>query len=218
MPLTDDLGFVHRVVPSVENPLHPVTLLLVHGTGGDENDLLPLGRDLWPGAALLGVRGKVPEDGKFSFCRCSADGSFDLADLKKRADELGEFIEAAAERYSFRQRNLIVVGYSAGANIAASLILFHPHHLGLAELYRVKVPLTPAIIRDFSRLSVFIGAGLHDPVVNIDQPEQLRVMLEGGGADVTVCWHDAGHELVSEDLDSARAWLGRNEIRQRVAA
>ena len=218
MPPPDDLGFVHHFVPSPENGLRPVTLVLPHGTGGDENDLLPLGRDLWPGAALLGVRGKVLESGKPRFFRHSADGSIDVADLKNRTDELAEFVEAASERYGFRQRNLVVVGHSNGANIAASLILLHPHHLGLAILFRVKVPLIPNIIRDFSSLSVLIVAGLHDPAVSVDEPEQLRAMLESGGADVTVCWHEGAHELGTEDLDAARTWLGRDKIRQRLAA
>lgn len=217
MPLTDDLGFVHRFVPPLEDRLRPVTLLLL-GTGGDENELLPLGRELWPGAALLAVRGNAFEDGKPSFFHCSADGSFDVDDLKNRTDELAEFIEGASERYGFRQRNLVVVGYSNGANIAASLILLHPHHLGLAILFRVNVPLIPAITRDLSSLSVFIGSGLHDSVVSIDEPAQLRAMLESGGADVSLCWHEGGHELATEDIDAARAWLNRDKIRHRVAA
>jgi len=184
---------------------------------GDENDLLPLGRELWPGAALLAVRGNALEDGKPSFFHCSADGSFDVADLKNRTDELAEFIEGASERYGFRQRNLVVVGYSNGANIAASLILLHPHHLRLAILFRVNVPPIPAITRDFFSLSLLIGPGLHDPAVSIDEPAQLHAMLESGGADVSVCWHEGGHELATEDI-AARAWLNRDKIRHRVAA
>lgn len=127
MPPTDDLGFVHKFVPARPNVPHPVTLLLLHGTGGDENDLLPSGNELWPGAALLGVRGQVSENGMPRFFRRFAEGVFDVEDLKFRTDELAQFIDAASKRYNFRTRRLIAVGYSNGANIGASLILLHPH-------------------------------------------------------------------------------------------
>ena len=125
----DDLGFMHVFIPAEQSAAKSVTLLLLHGTGGDEHDLLPVGRELWPGAALLGVRGKVLENGMPRFFRRFAEGVFDVDDLKTRTKELAEFIDVAAEHYGFSKRQLVAVGYSNGANIAASLIFLHPHYL-----------------------------------------------------------------------------------------
>src|SRR5262249_5109608 len=130
----DDLGLVHIFVPA-EKPTSP-TLLLLHGTGGDERDMLPLGRELWPGAALLGIRSKVSENGMPRFFRRFAKGVFDIEDLKYRTEELAQFIDAASERYEFSKTRLMAVGYSNGANIAASLILLHPDYLVAAVLFR----------------------------------------------------------------------------------
>ena len=211
-----DLGFVHIFVPS-EKPNAP-TLLLLHGTGGDERDLLPLGRELWPGAALLGVRGKVLENGMPRFFRRFGEGVFDVEDLKSRTDELAQFIDASSERYDFSKKRLIAVGYSNGANIAASLILLHPHYLAAAILFRAMVPFVPEIIRDFSHLSVFIGAGRLDPIVPSGQVEELAAMFESGGADVAIAWRQGGHELGEDDVRAARDWLSRDKVRKRVAA
>lgn len=218
MPPPDDLGFVHKFVHPRPNVLHPVTLLLLHGTGGDENDLLPLGNELWPGAALLGVRGQVSENGMPRFFRRLAEGVFDVGDLKFRTDELAQFIDAASERYDFSTKRLIAVGYSNGANIAGSLILLHPHYLRAAVLFRAMVPFTPDLIRNFSNLSVFIGAGRLDPVVPLGQAEELGAIFESGGADVTISWSQGGHELGQDDIQAAKSWLSRDKVRKRVAA
>lgn len=218
MPPTDNLGFVHKVVPARPGVAHPVTLLLLHGTGGDENDLLPLGNELWPGASLLGVRGKVSENGMPRFFRRFAEGVLDVEDLKFRTGELAKFIEAASERYDFSTKSLIAVGYSNGANIAASLILLHPHDLAAAVLFRAMLPFTPDIIRDLSNLSVFIGAGDRDPIVPRGQPEELAATFERGGAHVALWWHRGGHELGADDIEAAKAWLSEDKVRKRVAA
>ena len=218
MPLTDDLGLVHKFVPAKAGVPYPVTLLLLHGTGGDENDLLPLGKELWPGAALLGVRGKVLENGMPRFFRRIAEGVFDVEDLKFRTEELAQFIKAASERYDFSMERLIAVGYSNGANIAASLILLHPHYLAAAVLFRVMMPFTPDIVRDFSNLSVFIGAGERDPIVPRSQPEELAGIFESGGAKVTLFWHRGAHELGADDVDAAKKWLPEVKIRKRAGA
>ncbi len=212
----DDLGFAHVFI-SAEKPASP-TLLLLHGTGGDERHLLPLGRELWPGAALLGVRGKVLENGMPRFFRRFAEGVFDFEDLKSRTGELAQFIDAASERYDFNKKKLIVVGYSNGANIAASLILLHPHYLTAAVLFRAMVPFVPDLIRDFSHLSVFIGAGRLDPIVPSGQVEELGDIFKSGGADVTISWHQGGHELGEDDLHAAKTWLSKERVRKRVAA
>ena len=211
-----DPEFVHVFVPS-EKPNTP-TLLLLHGTGGDERDLLPLGRELWPGAALLGIRGRVLESGMPRFFRRFAEGVFDVEDLKFRTEELAHFIDAASERYDFSKKRLIAVGYSNGANIAATLILLHPQHLAAAVLFRAMMPFVPDLIRDFSHLSVFIGAGRLDPIVPSGQVEELAAMFESGGADVAIAWRQGGHELGEYDVRAARDWLSRDEVRKRVAA
>src|SRR3954463_13661772 len=146
MPPTSNLGFIHKFVPASSGSRHAPTLLLLHGTGGDENDLLSLGHELWPGAALLGVRGKVLENGMPRFFRRFAEGVFDVEDLKSRTEELANFIDAAAEHYQFRKRHLVAVGYSNGANIAASLMFLHPHYLAAGVLFRAMVPFWPEIV------------------------------------------------------------------------
>jgi predicted esterase len=212
----DDLGFVHVFV-APDKPKSP-TLLLLHGTGGDERDLLPLGSKLWPGAALLGVRGQVSENGMPRFFRRFAEGVFDVEDLKSRTEELAHFIDAASERYEFSKKRLIAVGYSNGANIATSLILLHPHYLAAAVLFRPMVPFTPDLIRDFSHLSIFIGGGRLDPIVPSGQIEELSAIFESGGADVTISWHQGGHELGDGDLHAAKTWLSKEKLRKKVAA
>jgi|SRR5579883_649023 predicted esterase len=213
----DDLDYEHIFVPAAQPSPDAVTLLLLHGTGGNERDLLPLGKELWPGAALLGVRGKVLEDGMPRFFRRFREGVFDVEDVKARTHELARFIDAAAARYRFSKRHLIAVGYSNGANIAASLIFLHPHALSAAVLFRPMVPFTLDIMRNFSALSVFIGAGDRDPIVSPDHPGELASILESGGAQVSIFWHQGGHELGLDDIDAAKAWLSAN-VRQRLAA
>ena len=183
----NDLGFVHVFVPA-EKPNSP-TLLLLHGTGGDERDLLGLGRELWPGAALLSVRGKVLENGMPRFFQRFAEGVFDVDDLKARTNELAEFIDIAAEYYRFSKRHLVAVGYSNGANIAASLMFLHPHYLAAGVLFRAQVPFTPDLVRNFSELSVFLAGGMRDSIVPREQTEQLAAILETGQADVSLFWH-----------------------------
>src|SRR3954471_3482626 len=195
MPQTSDLGFIHKFVPAQSGWSEKVTLLLLHGTGGDENDLLPLGNALWPGAALLGVRGKVLENGMPRFFRRFAEGVFDVEDLKARTEELAQFIDDAAKRYGFSRKKMIVVGYSNGANIGSSLILLHPHYLAAAVLFRAMLPFVPALIRDFSHLSVFIGEGRSDHIVPSGQVEELGALFESGGADLTISWSQGGHEI-----------------------
>lgn len=213
----DDLGFVHIFVPPERPVPDAVTLLLLHGTGGDERDLLPLGSELWPGAALMGVRGKVLENGMPRFFRRFAEGVFDVEDLKARTNELAQFIDFAAEHYGFSKRHLVAVGYSNGANIAASLIMLHPHYSAAAVLFRAQIPYTPDIVRNFSGLSVLIAAGLRDEIVPRDQTEQLAAILEGGGANVAISWHQGGHELGRDDVDAAKEWLSAI-AKRRLAA
>jgi predicted esterase len=170
-----ELGFVHRFVPATE-PDNPVALLLLHGTGGNEQDLLPLGQTLLPGAALLSPRGKVLENGMPRFFRRFAEGVFDIEDLKHRADELSTFIDQARERYSLMDKKFIAVGYSNGANVAAGLILRRPDQLSGACLLRAMVPYEP----DLSNLTIFLSAGQGDPIAPAANTNQLARILQSG--------------------------------------
>jgi predicted esterase len=216
MPPITDLNYIHTFVPAPSDSSRAVTLLLLHGTGGDENSLLSLGNDLWPGAALLGLRGKVLENGMPpSFRRFTEAG---LVNVRSRTEELAQFIRSASQGYSFSTRRLIVVGHSNGANLAASLILLHPHYLAGAVLFRVTVPLVPEIIRDFSNLFIFIGAARRDPLIPAGQAGELAAIFKSGGADVSISWHEGGRELGEDDVQAARNWLAQEGFRKELAA
>jgi predicted esterase len=195
--------FIHEFVPGSS----PRTLLLLHGTGGNERDLIPLGRELDPNAALLSPRGKVLENGMPRFFRRLAEGVFDLEDLKYRANELADFVTAAAKHYGFALDNLVAVGYSNGANIAASMLLLRPEIMNAAILFRAMVPLIPAKLPDLSSAHVWIGEGDQDPIIATSEGQRLVDLLRGAGADVTIrCFH-AGHGLTKSDLEAAGEWL-----------
>ena len=204
-----DLGFVHRFLPGAPNM--PV-LLLLHGTGGDESDLLPLGEALLPGAPRLSPRGKVLENGMPRFFRRIAEGVFDLDDLRKRTDELADFVEAADEAYGLNGRRPIGVGFSNGANIAASLLLLRPGTLGGALLIRPMVPLVPERLPDLSGVSVQINAGQMDPLVPSPRSEELAKLLTESGASVKLAWIAAGHALTREDLEIGKEWFGFSSL------
>jgi phospholipase/carboxylesterase len=197
------LDFVHEFVPGNSER----TLLLLHGTGGDEHDLIPLGRHLDPDAAILSPRGKVLENGMPRFFRRLAEGVFDLEDLQRRTHELADFIIAAAEDYGFEIDKIVSVGFSNGANIAASLLLLHPGILRTAILFRAMVPLVPDPLPKPTDTRVFISAGNQDPIVSASETENLANLLRDCGADVTVRSVNAGHGLIDADVQNARAWL-----------
>ncbi|MEA3208533.1 MAG: phospholipase/carboxylesterase [Chthoniobacter sp.] len=203
--MSDPLGFIHRFIPG-SGPSAPV-LLLLHGTGGSENDLLDLGHGLLPGASLLSPRGKILEQGMPRFFRRLAEGVFDEEDLIMRTHELAEFVEAAALEYQFQGRKVIAVGYSNGANIAASLLLLRPEILGGAVLLRAMVPLVPAKLPDLARLPIFLAAGRHDSMIPPPGTERLAALLRQAGADVALQWSAAGHQLTSPEIADAQRWL-----------
>jgi predicted esterase len=204
-----DLGFAHRFLPG--SPSLPV-LLLLHGTGGDESDLLPLGEALLPGAPRLSPRGKVLENGMPRFFRRLAEGVFDLDDLRKRTDELADFVEAATEAYGLNGHRTIAVGLSNGANIAASMLLLRPGTLGGALLIRPMVPLVPETLPDLTGVSVQINAGQVDPLVPPPQSEALAQLLTDSGASVKLHWIAGGHALTREDLEAGREWFGFSSL------
>ncbi len=207
---SDDLGFLHRFVPGPAAGAGP-TLLLLHGTGGNEHDLLDLGRALAPQAALLSPRGKVLEHGRPRFFRRFAAGVFDVEDLHHRTHELADFVERAAQHYGFDRQRVIAVGYSNGANIAASMLLLRPQALAAAVLFHPMVPFVPEEPPFLVGKAVFIGAGRADTLVPAAQTEQLVAILQAAGADVTVAWHAGGHELSAAEVRAAVEWLRHNQ-------
>jgi len=196
--------FVHEFVPG--NSLR--TLLLLHGTGGNERDLIPLGRELDPNAALLSPWGKVRENGMPRFFRRLAEGVFDLEDLRFRTNELADFVTAAAQHYGFALGKVVAVGYSNGANIAASMLLLRPEIMNAAILFRAMVPLIPENLPDLSSVNVWIGEGDQDPIVPVSEAKNLADLLRRARADVTIRFAKAGHGLTNDDLEAARHWLG----------
>jgi len=206
-----NVKFVHQFVPATAHGAG-ITLLLLHGTGGDENDLLPLGKELLSGAAMLSPRGRVIEQGMPRFFRRFAEGVFDVEDLKFRTHELHEFVTSALEHYRLRTNKIVAVGYSNGANIAASLLLLHPHLLSGAVLFRAMVPFTPDFPADLSRVKIFLASGTRDPIVHRGNAETLVQLFETFGAEVEVHRHAGGHELGPDDVAAARNWLSQKFV------
>jgi phospholipase/carboxylesterase len=203
--MTPQPDFIHEFVAGKSKR----TLLLLHGTGGTERTLIQLGHELDPDASLLSPRGKVLEDGMPRFFRRLAEGVFDLEDLRKRTNELADFVISAAEHYEIDHKKIVAVGYSNGANIAASMLLLRPEILSAAILFRAMVPLIPEQRPDLSSKSVFISAGSFDPIVPTSQTKQLAELLRAAGADITVRFLQSGHELTPDDFDLARNWLSK---------
>lgn len=201
------IDFIHHFVPANDVATAP-TLLLLHGTGGNENDLIELGRSLAPHANLLSPRGKILENGMPRFFRRLAEGVFDEADLIHRTHELAEFVTNSAKQYGFSPETITAVGYSNGANIAASLLLLRPGFLSRAVLLRAMVPIVPDHSPDLTGTRVFLASGLSDPILPIDNARRLAVMLRESGAEATHQEINTGHQLTSSELDAARTWLG----------
>jgi predicted esterase len=195
--------FLHEFVPGNSKR----TLLLLHGTGGNERDLIPLGRELDPDASLLSPRGKILENGMPRFFRRLAEGVFDLEDLKTRTNELADFVASAARHYKLAADEIVAVGYSNGANIAASMVLLRPEILHAAILFRAMVPLVPGNLPDLSSVRVWIGAGDQDPIIPASEAQRLVELLRRAGANVTIRFFNAGHGLTNSEMEIAREWL-----------
>jgi predicted esterase len=205
--VNSELGFIHRFIPAKKRAAP--TLLLLHGTGGDENDLIPLAEMIDENAAVLSVRGKVLENGMPRFFRRYAEGVFDIEDLKFRTGELADFILRASKKYAFALSSLAAVGYSNGANIAASMLLLRPATLSEAILFRAMLPLTPEQLPTLSGKRVLISAGKYDSAIPRDGTLALTEVLEKAGADVTLNWVDSTHSLTSSDVEKAREWFSK---------
>ncbi|MBU5262612.1 alpha/beta hydrolase [Bacillus atrophaeus] len=182
------------------------TLLLLHGTGGNELDLLPLAGRIDDKASVLSVRGNVLENGMPRFFRRLAEGVFDEEDLFFRTKELNEFLDEAAEKYSFDRDNIIAIGYSNGANIAASLLFHYKNALKCAVLHHPMVPRKGINLPDLSGKFVFIAAGTNDPICSPMESTELQSLLEKANANVELHWENNGHQLTIEEVEAAAQW------------
>jgi predicted esterase len=200
-----DLGFQH-VYRAASDPAAP-TLLLLHGTGGNEHDLIPLADAIAPSAGVLSPRGKVLEGRMARFFRRLAEGVFDLEDLRVRTRELADFVEASAARYGFDATRVVAVGFSNGANIAASLLLLAPNALSSAILFRAMVPIVPDPLPSLPARRILMTNGRTDPLIPAAQAEALADLFRRCGADVTLEWQPGGHNLTKRDVEQAADWL-----------
>jgi phospholipase/carboxylesterase len=210
--MSNDLTFIHRFEPG--NRLEAPPLLLLHGTGGDENDLLPLGRAIAPGSALLSVRGKVLEHGMPRFFRRLAEGVFDENDVRRRANELADFVDDARKRYDLTVP--IALGYSNGANIAAAMLLLRQQVLAGAILLRAMVPLTQPPKPDLARKPVLITSGQRDPIIPVSNAAELAAQLTRAGANVQHSVLPTGHELTQTDVTFAKEWMKTADLPDAV--
>ncbi|TDM41431.1 alpha/beta hydrolase [Macrococcoides canis] len=182
------------------------TLLLLHGTGGNEHDMLPLAGLIDSEANVLSVRGNVSEHGMPRFFRRIAEGVFDEEDLVNRTHELNDFITTAASENGLDREKIIAVGYSNGANIAASLMYHDKDALHAAVLFHPMVPLRKIELPDLSDKKVFIGAGVNDSISPKEETEELAKALKNAGAEVEIYWHQSGHSLTQDEVQQAAAW------------
>jgi len=223
------LNFKHRFVPSpylkqqhttsnfnqkqkIKDNNDSLTFILLHGTGGNEDDLIPVGQMLSSSASLLSPRGKVLENGMPRFFKRLSEGVFDMEDLKFRTKELADFVKDASNTYSFNLNKTIAVGFSNGANIAASLLLSYPETIKGAILFRAMIPFIPENMLDLSDKKVILSAGTFDPIVSKSQIEGLLNIFQKSGADVTLKWQQSGHNLTQKDIFDAKEWLEKNLI------
>ena len=209
MNANNRLGFIHKFIPSESlEDNNSLTLLLLHGTGGNENDLVPIAKMLEiKNAAILSPRGKVLENGMPRFFRRLAEGVFDIEDLKFRTNELADFIHNASKVYTLNLNRIMAIGYSNGANIAASILLLRPEILSSAILFRPMIPLVPDTLPHLSSKHILISAGAHDPIIPRYQTEELFDLLKKVEARVSIQWQNSGHELTQRDVVAASEWV-----------
>ena len=204
--MTTDLGFIHRYVPAAD-PATADTLVVLHGTGGDENDLISIGQAIAPGAAILSPRGNVLENGAPRFFKRMAEGVFDPKEVRSRADELARFIRGAVVTYRLDPSRVYALGYSNGANIASTVMLVEPGVFRGSILLRPMLVYDPPEQNDLSDTAVFISAGRMDPIVPVESVEKLVKLFESAHSNVTVKWQLAGHSLVPSEVREASEWL-----------
>jgi predicted esterase len=206
------LGFEHVYRPG-SDPDAP-TLLLLHGTGGTEHDLIPIGERISPGSGLLSPRGNVLEGTMPRFFRRLSEGVFDLDDVRFRSRELAGFVLDAAAHHKFDSTHVVAVGFSNGANIAASVLLLEggPERAALrgAILFRAMVPIVPEPLPDLSGVGILMSNGRTDSLIPAAQAAQLAQMFEACGANLTLEWQPGGHKLMNQDVELARQWMTRS--------
>jgi phospholipase/carboxylesterase len=204
--MNESLSFIHRFEKGTDANARPV--LLLHGTGSDENDLVPLGRVIAPSAPLLSPRGKVLENGMVRFFRRVAGGVFDEEDVRRRTIELADFIAEARNYYGLSSP--VALGYSNGANTAAAILLLRPDALAGAILLRATLPLKETAVVDLTGKPVFIGTGGSDPMMSPEGAAKLTARLQQYGAVVEHRTLPVGHELSQADISLAKQWLRTN--------
>lgn len=200
----DDLGFIHNFFPGVKKDK---VLLLLHGTGGNEDDLLTIGQMLDQRATILAPRGKVLESGMPRYFRRLAEGVFDIEDLKFRTNELASFVQQASAKYKFELGSVIAVGYSNGANVAASVLLMRPGLIERAILFRAMIPFVPDRVPNLSGTGVFLSGGRFDSMIPQNKTRELEELLVRSGANVRMNWEESSHSLTADDVEKAKAWL-----------
>lgn len=198
--------FKHIFIPG---DIRLPVLLLLHGTGGDEQDLVRIGQTVSPGSPVLSVRGKVLENGMPRFFRRLAEGVFDLEDLKFRTDELADFVTEAREEYGFKNAGLIALGYSNGANIAASMLFARPEVLQGAILLRAMVPFEPEALPDLKNKKVLMLSGLMDQIIPVENSQRLAALLQESGAAVDLRIKPTGHGLIQSDFSDIKSWIAK---------
>lgn len=186
------------------------TLILLHGTGGDEESLLPIAKSLSSDMNYLGIRGNIDENGSNRYFKRLAEGVFDMEDLRFRTDELADFIKELSIKYNFSLEDTYLVGYSNGANIAANLLLKKQDIAKGALLFHAMVPSREETDVTLAAKSVFLSAGTNDPIVAISEVEQLQELLSDKGAIVSLHWESNGHSISSTEIEAAKTWLGNN--------
>ena len=206
------LGFIHRFIPASatspkKNRNKLFVLLLLHGTGGNEDDLIPVGKMLCQDCALLSPRGMVTENGMPRFFRRLAEGIFDIEDLKYRTHELADFVTKASRFYGFDLNKTIAVGFSNGGNIAASMTLLRPEVLSGAILFRAMVPFEPETLPNLLNKHIPLSEGADDPIVSKQEAERLFDIFVKSGSKITLKWQKSGHNLTEEDIITAKEWL-----------
>ena len=213
-PVSDEGGqTMKHIFKQGTNPERPV-LLLLHGTGGTEQDLLPLAERIDSEASVLSVRGNVSENGMPRFFRRLEEGVFDEEDLVFRTKELYEFLNDAAEEYEFDRDKVVAIGYSNGANIAGSLLFHYKDGLAAAALHHPMVPRRGIDLPDLKGIPVFISAGKNDPICPLKESEDLERLLSHAGADIRVHWENGGHQLTQTEADAVADWYVRHLVKK----
>jgi phospholipase/carboxylesterase len=209
--MNDDLGFTHRFIPAQDPAAE--TLIVLHGTGGDENSLVGIAQAIAPGASIISPRGNVLENGAPRFFKRLAEGVFDPNEVRSRGQELARFIRAAIINYNLDPSRVFALGYSNGANAASTAMFVDPGVLQGAILLRPMLVYEPTQIPDLNSASVLISAGRMDPIVPTESAEKLRDLLEKSGATVTLNWQLVGHNLVPSEMREAAEWLALQRAR-----